>query len=197
MRLVGLGISWTIATFAGYILATFLGIGSFLAFSTWLGCDLQSAAPIPDRCNNLYYLALFLAALFGGASLGLTQFAILRLFDVPSTVWWIPATALAFAVPVTLEIGLADTASMAGGLSLFVFLGFSLGIAQWLVLRRRLSRSGVWIAATVASTITAGLLSSWTIGSPFIWFAVGAGTALALIWLVRPRALPGTGDAGA
>ena len=197
MRLVGLGISWTIATFAGYVLATFLGIGSFLGISILLGCNLRSILPAPDSCSDLHYLSLLLATLIGGAGLGLTQFAILRLFRVPTNAWWIPATCLGFAIPVALEIGFTARISLLGGTSFFLLLGLSLGTAQWLILRRRVPKSAIWIAATVISTLVAGLVSSWTVGSPFIWLVVGAGTALTLIWLIRPGLLRESAENGA
>jgi len=197
MRLVGLGVSWTIATFAGYTLATFIGIGSFLGISALLGCNIRSVGPIPNPCNNTYYLVLFFAALIGGAGLGLTQFAILRLFRLPAGAWWIPATSIGLAIPATLDIAFTERISALGDFSFFLILGLSLGIAQWLVLRVHMQRPVVWTAGTVISALIAGLMSSWTIGSPFIWIVVGVGTALTLIWLVRLEAPRGSAEAGA
>ena len=197
MRLVGLGISWTIATFAGFILATLLALASFLGISTLVGCDVRSVAPLPNECSNYYYLVLFLAALLGGAGLGLTRFAILRLFRFPTSAWWIPATSLGLAIPVSLEITSPARISVLADMSFFLILGVSLGIAQWLVLRVHIPRSVIWIAGTVISALLAGLISNWTVASPLSWIVVGAGTALTLIRLARIETPLRSEEAGA
>src|SRR3989304_2891179 len=115
MRLFGLGIAWGIATFAGFILAVVAGIGSFLGIMALVGCDLRSVAPLADSCSTLDLVVLFLAALIGGAGLGVAQFAILRLFQVSRSLSWIPATSLGFAIPVTVEVGFAGGYSLLGG----------------------------------------------------------------------------------
>jgi hypothetical protein len=197
MRLVGLGSLWTIATFAGFTLATLLGIASFLGISALLGCDVRSVGPLPDPCSSTYYFVLALAALLGGAGLGLTQFAILRLFHLPTSAWWIPATSVGLAIPVSLEIAFPMQTSVLAEMSFFVMLGLSLGIAQWLVLRVRTPRAVIWIAGTVISALVAGLISGWTVGSALSWMVVAAGTALTLISLLRAEAPSGSEEAGA
>jgi hypothetical protein len=107
------------------------------------------------------------------------------LFHLPIDAWWIFATSLGLAIPVFLELGFRARTPVFGGKSFFLILGLSLGIAQWLVLRVHIPRSVVWTAGTTISALAAGLASGWTIGSPFMWVVVGAGTALTLIWLVR------------
>jgi hypothetical protein len=197
MRLVGLGVSWTIATFAGFTLATLLGIASFLGVSALLGCDVRSVGPLPDPCSSTYYLALALAAILGGSGLGMTQFAILRLFHLPTSAWWVPATSVGLGIPVSLEIAFPMRTSVLADMSFFFMLGLSLGIAQWLILRIRIPRAGIWAAGTVISALVAGLISDWTAGSPQSWIVVAAGTALTLVWLVRTQAPRGSEEAGA
>lgn len=186
LRLLGIGLLWTIATFSGFTVATFAGVGSFLGITSALGCDVRSVASLPNLCNELYCLVLALAALVGGAGLGLDQFAALSFFQIPTRALWVPATALGFAIPVSLAVGLPVGATDVGATSFFILLGLSLGTAQWFILRLRTSGSVIWIPGTLASTIIAGLTSRWTIGAPISWFVVSAGSALVLLWLLRP-----------
>jgi hypothetical protein len=185
MRPVALAFSWTLATCAGFILAILVGVGSFLGISVQVGCGMSPVGPRPGYCTTLDRLDLLLAALLGGAVLGLAQFAILRLFRAPVNAWWIACTSLGLAIPVTIEVGFNAALTRLGQPALFAATGLSLGVAQWLALRH-LPKAGVWIAASVVFAILGALCSRSQFESPLTWLILGAGTSLALVWFLRP-----------
>ena len=71
--------------------------------------------------------------------------------------WWVLASAVGFVVGLIVGLILSATSSslvgFAVGLAVF---GASVGIAQWFVLRRHVSRAGWWVlASTVGYAVTA------------------------------------------
>lgn len=96
-----------------------------------------------------------------GMSLGVAQFAVMPQPRVPLQAW-VPATvtgaAIGFAVASVVAEALANRIDPYTNLVLAgtiieqaagAVIGLGLGLAQWWVLRRRLERGGVWIAASI------------------------------------------------
>ena len=134
-------------------------------------------------------------AVFGlliGVSLGTTQWLVLRR-QVPWAYRWVLASALGgMAVGI---LGLAMGEAVGGPFGGSV-IGAGLGIMQWLVLRRLISRAYVWVLASVlgfALGLTAGEATGfavdgsvgWLVGGSVQGVVVGAITGSALVWLVR------------
>ena len=142
----------------------------------------------------------------GLAGAGVMQWLVLRQ-QLSRSGWWIWASSVGLAIG--LVVGVA--ASAAGGddaavVSLAV-LGASIGIAQWLVLRRQVSRAGWWILVSVvglavglAATIVVfgvgdgngggavtGVLEDAIFGM-VIGAVVGALTGGVMVWLLRQPA---------
>ena len=97
------------------------------------------------------YLFNYTFFLFAGLATGGLQYAFLRRY-LPRMGWWVLATTggwllgmLLFLIPGWLNL---TKIFLNFGL-MFVLVGLAVGIAQWLLLRRRLSQAGWWIAANV------------------------------------------------
>jgi inosine-uridine nucleoside N-ribohydrolase len=93
-----------------------------------------------------------------GILIGVTQWLILRT-QVPNASWWIPINGLGFGIA---SVILADIASLSEYLIVVTMPCISTGILLWLLLQRRLSQAGWWIAAHVVGW---GLLALITAGS--------------------------------
>ena len=142
----------------------------------------------------------------GLAGAGVMQWLVLRQ-QLSRSGWWILASSVGLAIG--LVVGVA--ASAAGGddaavVSLPV-LGASVGIAQWRVLRRQVSRAGWWIVVNVvglavglAATLVVfgvadgsgggavtGALEDAIFGA-VIGAVVGAITGAVMVWMLRQRA---------
>jgi hypothetical protein len=132
-----------------------------------------------------------------GAVIGAAQWLALRR-RLHFAGWWIPASALGWCVGLQLSphsfFNVPDP-YWTGGVS-----GVVTGVLQWLVLRRHVRRSGVWIPASIGSAVIAWVAAMITYGyfdriklDQFDYIAgVGAGgivtgvlTAPVLNWLLR------------
>lgn len=145
-------------------------------------------------------------SLFGasalGALIGLAQWLLLRRY-LPGSGWWILATAIGYTVP--LEVSaispLRDPPWLAG-VVIFVLFGLTLGIAQWLVLRRYMPHSVWWTAFTLVGWLLAFALTTIAYTTelyvePFDLlsaFIVPIGTSgIGMVWLLRRASnLPNT-----
>ena len=116
--------------------------------------------------------------------------------------WWVLASTVGMAVGIAvLEAAVFRVLGAVGGavdgVVAGAVVGTSVGIAQWLVLRRQVSRAGWWVlasivgfavgfgvgvgwvmASAVAETVTVGLYAGWAVG--------GASVGIAQ-WLVLRR----------
>ena len=134
-------------------------------------------------------------AVFGlviGASLGITQWLVLRR-QIPQAYMWLLASALGgMAVG---AFGFAMGGPVGGPLGGAV-IGASLGIPQWLVLRHRVSQAYVWVLISIvgfALGLSAGEAVGFAVGGAVGWpvggiihgILVGAITGGALVWLLR------------
>jgi hypothetical protein len=111
-----------------------------------------------------------------GVTLGIAQWIVLRPLFAQAG-WWILASALGWAVGhVLVTIALpAQNLFLEGAL-----LGATLGIAQWLVLRRWVYRAGWWIVISVV-----GWAAGPIVGPSLVGAVAGAATGVALELLVR------------
>jgi len=76
----------------------------------------------------------------------------------------------------------------------FLSMGLAIGIAQWLLLRRRLSHAGWWIAASVVGWGLLALLTGDTVdgfGSLMLGLLPASATAAALALLMKQANLNG------
>lgn len=133
-----------------------------------------------------------------GAAIGLAQWLVLRRY-LRGTGWWVLATLLGYALPFILIRSMPPSEQpWLAGTSMFLMLGTTLGILQWLVLRGRVRHAGWWIAISIAGWLAAFALTGAAIVSglyvePFDLLAAflvpvavaGAG----IVWLLRRAAL--------
>ncbi len=95
-----------------------------------------------------------------GLLTGVLQYAVLRRY-LPHIGWWVLATTGGWLLGMLLFLITGGNRSLNLGL-MFLVMGLAIGIAQWLLLRRRLSQLGWWIAANVVGW---GLLALITVDS--------------------------------
>jgi hypothetical protein len=113
-----------------------------------------------------------------GLTIGLAQWVVLRK-QIEGAEWWILVSAFGWAAGrglVAVAFAPQDLILVGGTL------GASLGLAQWLVLRRHLSRSWWWI---VLSALSSAVGMTGFLGEPLVGSIVGAATGLALEPLLR------------
>ncbi|GEM_PF-1956814 len=106
------------------------------------------------------YLSTYTFIPMVGLVTGALQYAFLRRY-LPRMGWWVPATAggwllgmLLFLIPGWLNL----TNRFLTFDLMFLVIGLAIGFAQWLLLRRRLSGAGWWIAANVVGLILLALI---------------------------------------
>ncbi len=143
---------WTIVSILGFV----IGIGLSLLSSEVLG-------------ETLSFFAF-------GVVVGFAQWLVLRKV-IQGSGWWILATALGaplgLAISNIVHLSLVGVSVyvVAGGLGMAA-LGLVIGIAQWWVLRRHLSKAGWWIFASTASWSVGGG-AAWAIGLRFFeWIKI-------------------------
>jgi len=133
-----------------------------------------------------------------GLLTGLLQYLLLRRY-LPRIGWWIPATALGLPLGIAVvylgyaiwPIVLSANSTWSVAL-LFVSVGATTGLAQWLVLRQRVSRAGWWVLASVlgwgAVLLIAGMVVTRATRVLVQLLITGAApalvTGLALWWLL-------------
>ncbi len=111
------------------------------------------------------YLGMYVFAPIMGLVMGVLQYGLLRRY-LPRIGWWVLATSGGWLLGVLLVL-------LSGRLYYWTFeafdidlpftvLGLSLGVGQWLLLRRRLPRAGWWIGVNIVGW---GLLDLITDGS--------------------------------
>jgi hypothetical protein len=136
------------------------------------------------------YLSLYLFFPLVGLLIGLAQYGLLRSL-LPRMGGWVLATTAGWILGLILSTfpgWLGWTVSNDVDL-LFILMGLSIGLAQWLVLRKRVSRALWWVAATLFGW---GLLALFTTGNAMDQFGLflitllpACATAAALWWLLK------------
>jgi hypothetical protein len=119
----------------------------------WVGLSKLFNPNWPNLAvDNLFFLLLGWCAIC--VAVGLAQWQVLR-SRLTGMGWWPVATVVGSGGPLLLfPLGVA----LPGLPSIFlipIFLGGGIGVAQWLVLRRRLPGSGIWIVIQMVAAIAA------------------------------------------
>jgi cation transport ATPase len=176
----GLIFWWTLATMIGIILGVVVG-------------DSVSSAM---RGGDVFSYSITDATLIIIGSIGFSggQWLILRR-HISDSIWWILATTIGVAV------GGAIASSTFGNIvynsSIFMaiaMIGFAVGVAQWLVLRRQITKGGWWIAITTVSlplSFAVGNIVGFPVfnvaGTAVSGGMLGIISAFTLEWLLRTR----------
>ena len=136
------------------------------------------------------------------AVIGAMQWLVLRR-RMSRAGWWVLASIAGWSLG--LVVGVAVAGPLGGGVPGLAVLaapwGLVVGAAQWLVLRKQVSRAGWWVLASIV-----GLAASWaasgvldlsasrvvavTIDGAIKGAVLGAITGIALVWLFRQPAPP-------
>jgi len=198
---------WVLAT-AGGELVGFAVPASVGAAAAWASGRMDSRAAAPAMLG-----LMVLAGVTEGALLGFAQSLVLRRYLHEMARWeWVLATAVAAGVAWTIgmmpstvrDLAAIDPIVLAIGAVLLgpVFVA-SIGLAQWVVLRRYIQKAGWWVLANaiawplgvavpfaglamlpeavpVAVRVVVGVVSGVLMG-----VVVGAITGVALAWLLR------------
>jgi hypothetical protein len=172
----GAWVGWVAASSIGLM----IGLVVYLPVAVILGDELE---PIARTATS----GAAGAAL--GVSIGVAQWTLLRRRGAPEQARWVLASVVGGAVGGTGALVVADLMSAAVGTDFVTnlvfggaFLGASLGVAQWLLLRRRFARAGWWI---VASTVGLSLgLGLGRVGWAALYDAVGVALGQSLAGVV-------------
>jgi hypothetical protein len=136
------------------------------------------------------YLGIYFVVPVTGLLTGAVQYGLLHRL-LPRMGWWVLATAggwlLGFSlVAAFIQLHWIVIAQM--GLT-FLLMGLSIGLAQWLVLRRRLPGAGRWPVACLLGWGLAALVNPGDSIGPYgllmLGFFPGCATAAALAWLTK------------
>ena len=193
---IGFWLAWLLASTLGFGVGAVVGIGILLTL----------------RVPNSAGFPIFFGAIFGAIG-ALGQWMLIRR-QISEAGLWIPFSALAFMVTVTMTAGVSS--SVSSDFNPFFILaaiyGLLGGFLQGLILQKQGIPVGWWIAASLigglfgaamnGSAVTAVETNpAWQIGTTFfwIWFRLGAPiglglgitTGAAIIWFLRhPRSGP-------
>jgi hypothetical protein len=185
----GFWLAWVLASIMGFGMGSLIGISVSYALLPGMG--------VTDEFG-VAHLIMFGTLL--GAMSGFLQWVVLR-EKVARAGPWVLASALGFAIAGgtlgTMDIN--ENYVMAGILFAAVF-GVAAGILQWLVIRQRVVRAGLWILASVFGSLVgsiavpaAGAISAVTdnydLSTMVFGLLFGAGlgmiTGAVLVWLLR------------
>ena len=170
----GFGLLWVVANVVGWIVGFAL-------------CEALKA----------FVSTLFVDGLVIGTGIGLAQWLVLRR-RLPRVGWWVVLSIIGFGVGI--GVGEALVASVSSPLRDVLdgaLIGVSVGVAQWLLLRLRVSGSELWLPANVFgwaigwTLIALGEASeTWPVVAVYAVGAVGAAiaavvTGVTLISLLR------------
>jgi hypothetical protein len=182
----GLNIKWTIGN--TIIWALWPWIGALAGGALWLLHDSR-AVYIPWQIDQFYaqnsvVIALTLQALLFGTILGRFQQPILsNWIAVPVKRWTFATIAGSFlysAIPI-LASPVAQQAVIA--YPIYIMACSALGVTQWVVLRRVLSRAGWWIAAsTIVLVLPAFIPRLLTGGQPNVLALAASYLAIGLLY---------------
>jgi len=135
-----------------------------------VGMSTGENAFVNSVLSSVMLTTVFLAA-FGtvlGAAIGFTQWLMLRQ-HVHKAGWWVPASAVGWiiwclgiviATALTQSNGTASEVRLANDIIVIATgaIGLTVGVSQWIVLRRRVRSSGWWILASIVGWAIIGYL---------------------------------------
>jgi hypothetical protein len=194
----GFGLLWGLLSSIGNV------VGLILAFLVLGIFAMASGDTPPQAADSLPTLGLIPSALIvslipaaAGLALGAAQWLMLRK-QISGAGWWVAVTALGFALPIIMGIvldtspvnlGLSDMSDVAFGAVVGFSLGITVGVAQWLMLRRQMAQAGWWVPASTLGFcgMAAGIgFESSHPGASFLGLiAYGGITGLVMVWLLR------------
>jgi hypothetical protein len=137
------------------------------------------------------YLGVPIFMPIAGLLTGVLQYALLRRY-LPRMGWWVPATLVGWSLGYLLiaipgRVGWTDALLKNIDL-MFLVMGLSIGLAQWLLLRGRLPLAGGWIAANILGWGLLRLVTSdnsvGQLGLLVIGLVPACTTAATLAWLM-------------
>lgn len=141
------------------------------------------------------YLFMYTFVPIVGLFIGLLQYGLLRRY-LPHMGWWVLVTiggwvlgALLIIISVWLKFWTYESFEIDLAL---ILMGLSIGVGQWLLLRRRLSRAGWWVGANVLGWGLVGLISGDSLDQ-FGLLALGflpACVTVMILALLMKRAIP-------
>ncbi|MCH8876688.1 MAG: hypothetical protein IIA89_07665 [Chloroflexi bacterium] len=105
--------------------------------------------------------------------------------------WWVLACTVGLTVAFAVAFAVTDAVSSAVAFAVTeavvgAVVGASVGIAQWLVLRRQVSRPGWWVLASIMGLAVAFALSgAFALGGALGLVVYGAITGAVMVWLLR------------
>lgn len=171
-----LGLQWVVATVVGW------GIGFFV-------CEAFKA----------FLAGLSADGLVIGAFVGIAQGLVLRRRIAPMG-WWVLVSIIGFGVgKFAGEVAVQGMPTGVGHAVTGAIIGVSIGIAQWLVLRRHVARAEWWVWANIAAWALGWSLISLAenaegLSTLMVYLVGGIGaavagiiTGIALVWLSRAR----------
>jgi hypothetical protein len=181
-------------TWVGWVLASAFGTAAGFAISVNLLSILSS--DISSALNEVLIFGLILAAM------GTLQWLVLR-SQISQAGWWIVASIVSGTV-LGIMATLFSTGAEVNPIIGYGLFGITLGVPQWLVLRRQLSHSWLWLIAspigwTLAVLVVTALGRTWQqvsettgliLGFGLMGAVVGMITGTLLIWLLRQSYLP-------
>lgn len=177
-----------LARWAGWTLMTAIGWG----VAGWGGLPVGRAVVVEGSTAVIVSVALNMALLGGliGALIGVSQGLYLR-HQLRNVWWWIPATGLGWGVGLPVAMLLNLLAGLGLSAALYgVFIGVSVGFAQWLVLNREFTPARRWVWANVvglplgvalAGTVERTLLQSTETQGGFVGYALFAALVAGLV----------------
>ena len=146
--------------------------------------------------------SIFTAPILIGVPLGLAQWLVLRRLIPLSPLWvlafpvgWVLSMLVPVAIPASLW-QIVDSESAITLTILYIVMGAVIGLPQWLMLRRRLTKAAWWI---LGSSVGMGLGFALVLVTGFInrsefWsytvvvLVYGIATGAILLWLLRQKA---------
>ncbi len=170
-------------------LAFFLNLLFVRIVTPFVG-DFVYVAGVPHITEDYFYMYTFIP--IAGLLTGLLQYGLLRRYLARMS-WWVAMTLGGWLVGVFLDLlpgWLGWTSPLfTAGLAMIV-LGLSIGVGQWLLLRRRFPRAGWWIGANVVGWGSLALIFQGPSIGPFELFSLGllpaCATAAVLALLLQP-----------
>lgn len=150
--------TWIILTFLCVPIAFFLDLAILRIIIRFVG-DIIYVHGVRHITED--YLLMYVFVPTVGLLTGVLQYGLLRRYLLRMG-WWVLATTGGWLLGALLTMipGWLDWTDAFFDIDLvFIVMGLSIGVGQWLLLRRRLSRAGWWIGANVVGWGLLGLIT--------------------------------------
>jgi len=183
----GFWLRWVLASGVGIVvgIAVSLAVAAVGAVAALVVIGNTPDVDLSDLPDGLLVLFGTIASTSIWASVGIAQWLVLRWRQVPRASLWVLATAVGGAVGGLVSGVVTPGATGIGG----DVLGASVGVAQWLVLRRwQVPRAGWWVLTITVSLAAHQLLPSGPVTTAFNLAGYGAITGGVMVWLLRQHA---------